>query len=164
MQSKHSPELVKKIHEMLQHNPQAVDHVVAYGQLMELGDDLVDEPKNIELIQEFTSLSSRVFSSDYWHQNKQVFLMIELLNNLTFFDTVKWEKSEEEWKRQDARCLNHCGYNMLFAVLIIECGFEATKKVSLEFRESAHRGQLDDKYEKPFNAEEYKKLPIIGVI
>lgn len=153
--SKHPPELLAKLHAMLQHNPSAIDFIVAYGEQAEIADDLADENLNkaekAEKLQRLTNLSSRLYSSDYWHQNRAQLLMVEQLNNLTFFDTYKWEHSDEEWKRRDARALNHCAYNMLFAILILECGFDAARSISLEFRESAHRNQLDDMYERQEN-------------
>lgn len=144
--SKHPPELVQQVYEMLQHNPEALDFVWAYGEQAEIADDMVDEPKDISKIQRLTQLAARIYSSDYWHRHKQTLLMIELLNNLTYFDTVVWEQSSDNWKRRDARCLNHCAYNMLFAVLILECGMDAVIEsgITLRFRESAHLNQLED--------------------
>jgi hypothetical protein len=57
---------------------------------------------------------------------------------------VEWELSEIEWKRRDARALNHCAYNMLFAVIILECGDAALRKISVRFREHAHERHIND--------------------
>ncbi len=145
MTSKHPKELVDKLQAMLAHNIDATRFVLAYGELTEIADDLVDDPANhIENTMKLTAIVSQLFTSNYWLKNGPALVMVELLNNLTFFDVVKWEKSSEEWQRRDAKALSHCAYNMLFAVLILECGLEATRKISLEFRESAHKHHLHD--------------------
>jgi hypothetical protein len=108
-------------------------------------DDLVDEPKDTNAIRHCSTLAAVVFSSDYWVRNKNYLYIVDRLTHNTYFDAVIWEHSPEEWKRRDARALNHCGYNMLFAVVLIEFGEVVLQKFSIKFREYSHLKHINDK-------------------
>lgn len=149
LKSKHPKELVEHVRVLLAHNQDALNFVVAYGEYAELVDDLVDEVFCVKRLARMTALASQLFTSNYWQQRGHQLLMVEQLNNLSFFHTVEWEKAPEQWKRTDARSLNHTAYNMLFAILILEHGIEKVREITLRFRESAHLNQLTDTYEEP---------------
>lgn len=106
-------------------------------------DDMVDEPKNVVLVERSAQLASEIYNSEYWKRYCQNLVVLERLIHVTYFDCVKWEKSDEQWKREHARVLNHCGYNMLFAVVLIEFGEDRLKEISLEYREFAHKNHAE---------------------
>ncbi len=139
------PELVAEIHQLLQGKEEAIRFVIAYGQYVEHIDDLVDEPKSIPLIQTTILEAADIFSSNYWRRNGDYLRITEKLINLEYFDSVAWEAAaNEEWKRRDARVMSHAAYHMLFAILLLECGDDATRKICLRFREQAHLKHLHD--------------------
>jgi hypothetical protein len=138
------PELVKEIAQILEGKPEATAFVIHYGNYLEMVDDLIDEPKDVELIGRTIALASDLFSSHYWQQHCAQLWLVEKLVHRQCMDSVAWEHSPEDWKRRDARCLSHAGYNMLFAVIQLEAGTEALRKISLRFREQAHLKHLHD--------------------
>lgn len=140
----HSPELKAKIEKMLAHNKDALFFVCGYSEYAHLNDDNVDEPFSLERLQKTAAYANILFTCPYWLQNSERLKLVELTINLTYYDSARWEKSESEYLRHEAKALSHCGYNMLFAVLILECGFDATAKISAEFRESCHNLHKDD--------------------
>lgn len=141
----HKQELTDKVLKLFEgKDPKIGRFVRSYGEYVEVIDDLVDEPKDVVMIQKMTSLAVVLFSSDYWRERGSMLRLVEQTINLTYFVSVKWETSNDAYLRRDARALNHCGYNMLFAVLILECGAEAAQSVAAEFMESCHSHHKDD--------------------
>lgn len=141
----HNQALTDKVLKLFEGKDQKIGRFVrAYGEYVEVIDDLVDEPKDIALIQKMTSLATALFSSDYWRERGHMLRLVEQTINLTYFVSVKWETSGDSYLRREARALSHCGYNMLFAVLILECGAEAAQSIAAEFMESCHNHHKDD--------------------
>lgn len=140
----HTPELKSKIEGLLKHNQDALFFVCGYSEYAHLVDDLVDEPFNLERLQKTAAYANVLFSCPYWKMHGEKLRLLELTINLTYFDSAKWEKSNSDYLKREAKSLSHCGYNMLFAVLIIECGFDKTAEISAEFRESCHNLHKDD--------------------
>lgn len=124
---------------------QAFSFLCFYLDYVHMVDDLVDEVKNVELIRQCSKQAAIVFNCDYWINHQRELYLVDRITHNTYFDAVKWEHSEEEWKRRDARALNHCGYNMLFAVILIEFGEQKLQDVSIKFREFSHAKHLGDK-------------------
>lgn len=149
MNAQHPSEGMKRrIYALLQHNQDAIEYILLYGNYVEMWDDSVDEvlsyDENVAHLSKMQALGIKIYSHPYWLKYAPILAVVDALNNLTYFDSVKWESATEEWKRIDAKCLSHTAYNMLFAVLIIECGIEAARSLSLEFREGAHLRHLSD--------------------
>jgi hypothetical protein len=134
-----------KIHGILCDNEEAYNFIVTYGEYTELVDDAVDEPKNIEVLEKLTNYASKVFSCNYWHKNGQQLFLVEQVIHLVYFNVVKWETAKEEWKRRDAKALSHCGYYMLFAVLLLETrNMNLVQELALDFMERNHLIHLQD--------------------
>lgn len=128
---------------MFHDRPEAMSFLELYGNYGEMIDDLVDQDKPVD-IQKVDSLRLQLTQHPYWQKWNHCLFLVERLIHNTYFDSTKWEKSNAEWKRRDARCLSHCGYNMLFAVIIIEFGMDKLNEFSLRFREHAHLRHLND--------------------
>lgn len=124
--------------------PEAHEFVLHYGEYIENIDDLVDEPKDVERVKKVTEQAARLFNSPYWKKWGDKLYLLERITHLTYFDSVCWESADEEWKRWDAKCLSHCGYNMLFAIILIEFGEDKLRSISLRFREHAHLRHIND--------------------
>lgn len=136
--------LLEELKELFKDRPLAFSFLCFYLDYVHMVDDLVDEPKNTELIRQCSKQAAVVFNCDYWKQHSNALYLIDRITHNTYFDAVIWEHAEEEWKRRDARALNHCGYNMLFAVILIEFGEQKLQDVSLKFREYSHLKHLGD--------------------
>jgi len=136
--------LLTELTELFKDRTEAYEFLVLYGEYGELVDDLVDEVVLPEMVEKTARLVHAVNNHTYWIKWKHVLHIVERLIHNTYFDSVKWESANEEWKRRDAKVLSHCGYNMLFAVILIEFGEETLAKYSLRFREHAHLKHIND--------------------
>lgn len=137
-------ELLKELCELFHGKNDAIQFVHMYGEYCEIVDDLVDKPKDIGLLEKAGRVRMDISNHPYWLLRHQQLAIVERLIHHQYYDMVQWESAEEEWKRRDARALNHCAYNMLFAVILLEFGDEALKKLSLRFRTHAHERHLQD--------------------
>jgi hypothetical protein len=129
---------------LLADRKEAHEFLYLYGEYGEVVDDLVDDPGNPDNVEKAARLAHVVNNCAYWNKYKQCLYLVERLIHNTYFDSVKWESADEEWKRRDAKALSHCGYNMLFAVILLEFGEEKLKELSLRFREHAHERHIHD--------------------
>lgn len=137
--------LLDKVNSLLADKPNACEFVNAYVQYIEVVDDLVDEEKDTANVRKCVEMSAKVFNCNYWKQYGANLILLDRVIARTYFDSAVWEKSSEEWKRRDAKCLSHSGYLMLFAVIIIEFGEDKLNEFSLEIREYAHMKHINDK-------------------
>lgn len=137
-------ELLLELSQLFLEKSEAVQFLHLYGTHCELIDDLVDEKTTPELVDKLGQLRMDIDACPFWNKHKTYLFLVERLIHNTYFDSVKWEKSEDEWKRRDAKALSHVAYNMLFAVIIIEFGYETLEKYSIRFREHAHKRHIND--------------------
>lgn len=96
------------------------------------------------MVQQADELVQKIGNCAYWQRNQSCLWVVRWLVHNQYFDTTKWEKDEEEWKRRDAKAMSHCGYLMLFAVILIEFGVEKLNEISLRFRTHAHLRHVND--------------------
>lgn len=127
-----------KLVELFKGRDEAYNFICRYIDYCHVIDDLVDEETTIAMIEQTTTLASVIFNLDYWKKYGTSLYLLHRIIHHTYFDSVQWERAEEQWKKDHARVLNHCGYNMLFAVVLIEFGEEKLKEVGMTFREYAH--------------------------
>jgi len=137
-------QLLTELTELFADKPEAYEFLKLYGDYGEIVDDVIDEERNLDTIETAARLCHAVNNCAYWNKWKHCLFLVERLVHNTYFDSVKWEKSNANWKRRDAKCLSHCGYNMLFAVILLEFGEETLNKFSLRFREHAHLKHIND--------------------
>lgn len=136
--------LLLELTELLKDKAEASEFLFLYGQYGELMDDVVDEPQSIVTTERMADFANKVNNCAYWIKHRQYLWVIERLIHNAYFDTVRWEKADEEWKRRDAKAMSHCGYYMLFAVILIEFGIEKLNEISLRFRNHAHLKHIND--------------------
>jgi hypothetical protein len=134
----------KIINEAIGHDQEAVEFVKLYAEYIHAVDDIIDEGKNPKLILDTFNLATALFSSPFWHKHKDQLLIVDFLINNQYADVVSWEKSNDKWKRREAKALSHVGYNMLFAVIIVVAGRNKLREVSEKFRAWAHYKHLSD--------------------
>lgn len=126
-------------------SPESAMFITMYSEYVHVVDDLVDEPKCVELVDKVTTLATQLFSSNYWTRNSQQLVLVEQLIHVFYFASVEWETSNEPWKRRDAKAMSHIGYSMLFAVMLLETkNLELVKKMAIQFMESCHLNHLND--------------------
>lgn len=137
-------QLLTDLTELLVTRIEAAEFLQLYGEYGEAVDDLVDEVVLPELVEKVDRLRIKIEQCPYWQRNFIPLHVVGQLVHNTYFDSVKWESAKDEWKRRDAKCLSHCGYMMLFAVILLEFGLEKLTEFSLRFREHAHKRHLND--------------------
>lgn len=137
-------ELLREIAELFVDKPDAAEFIHMYGTYCEVMDDLVDEEPSVDRIELSGRLRMQLSGCAYWQKHVAHLWLVERLIHNTYFDSVRWEKSDEEWKRRDAKVLSHAAYNMLFSVILLEFGYEKLAEISLRFREHAHLRHLND--------------------
>jgi hypothetical protein len=125
--------------------PEAFEFLVLFGQHCAAIDDIVDEEKDSALVKQSVLYSTRMYNCNYWRKWGHTLVLLERVIVNSYFDSVKWEKAEEEWKRQVAKVHSHDGMLMTFAVILIEYGDEALAEVSLAWREQAYELHKHDK-------------------
>lgn len=128
----------------LSDKPAIVNWLQSYVAFVHNVDDLVDEEKNYEAIIDTISHGRRLFTDPVYLNFKSELDVVDELSNITYLDSVKWEKAPEQWKRLHADSLRHCGYNMFFAVIYLYCGKQALKEIHTLLREFAHLQHLHD--------------------
>jgi len=133
--------------ELFEGRKDAGEFLQIWNNRVEYIDDVVDEPKEIERLNEFLRLTASMYNCNYWKQYGNILAMTDRLIHITYFDSVKWENSKEVWKRRDARCLSHCALDMVLAVMMIEFGEPLARQYSILLRENAHLPHAFDKYE-----------------
>lgn len=131
----------EQIKVMFKDNPSAFSFVCKYIEYIHLIDDVVDEEKNTETVLRMTQKAFEVFNHDYWLKWRQSLLIVERLVHNVYRDSTNWENSPEEWKKRDAKVMNQRGYDVLFAVILIEFGEDKLNEFSLLFREYSHKNQ-----------------------
>ena len=139
------PTLVTFLGELREKNPSACEFLDLYSSYCGVVDDAVDEAKSPTTIYNMAHASTAVYNSTYWKQWGHVLVLLEKIIINQYFDSVKWENSNEEWKRQYAKVNSHAGMMMTFAVVLIEYGDKKLEEVSLSWREQAYEMHKEDK-------------------
>jgi hypothetical protein len=137
------PTLTTFLQELAKERPVAADFLDHYAYYCGSVDDVVDEGS--EHAKECARRASSVYNHDYWKRWGHVLILLEKIIINQYFDSVKWEKAEEEWKRQHAKVNSHAGMMMTFAVVLIEYGDKKLDEVSLAWREQAYMMHKEDK-------------------
>lgn len=124
--------------------PEIFEFLSAYQDYIHSVDDMIDEGFTPELLGKINNYAVICFSTTFWRKHcSELFLVEQLINN-QYYDSVMWEHSNEEWKRKDAKCLSHSGYNMFFGIIYLFFGREKLREYSIKFREQTHLKHLND--------------------
>lgn len=135
-----------EIAEMFKDKPAALFFLGKYIEYIHAIDDCIDEAKNPSTILKTAELASVVFNSPYWKQWSSALYLIERLAYNSYHDSVQWEhEGAPTWKQRDAKVLNQAGYEILFAVILIEFGEDKLRDFSPRFRHYSHLNQGHDK-------------------
>ena len=126
-------------------NNEPREFLFLYAQYCELIDDLVDEEKNIDRIRQAFLVAGKVFNCNYWLKWRHCLFLVDRLAHNTYFDSVTWETSDEEWRRQHAKVYSHAAINMTLSVILIEFGDDKLKELSPRLRELCYDLHKGDK-------------------
>lgn len=122
----------------------ALKFLAGYAELVEIVDDIQDEEASADVRLRAGAMYTMVLSSNYYARNAAQLWVVDLLVNNQYADSVAWEKSSEPWKRRDAKVLSHAAHLMLYAVILLEVGYDFMREVSAELREDGHLKHLGD--------------------
>ena len=131
-------DLKRRLAIMLKPFPDAMEFLGLYNAYVHSIDDLVDSEEyrsDFENVLRTAHLASACFSSNFWRGYAHVLLPIEQAANNTYGDSVKFERSGEEWKEKAADTLRHSGIEVYLKVFELCCGREALREMSSDIRE-----------------------------
>ena len=136
--------LQKEIDKHLEKHPGAKEFIVTFADLCHAVDDLIDrdnpEVKDYKLhVLDCFGLASDVYSCWFYHQNHLWLYPIVKNTHRVYSDSIVWEHSEVQWKREYADKLRCCGNELLLAVLEHLCHVPAAdiRRISIGIREHA---------------------------
>lgn len=131
------------IYEAIKHDNEAVEFMHLYAEYCHLIDDIIDEPFSAARILKTFNFATLLYSQPFWIRNKDALILVDCLINNQYADSVSWEKSNDEWKRQHAQALSHAAYNMMFAIVLIVAGYDKLREISEKFRTHSHLKHLN---------------------
>lgn len=123
----------------------ALNFLKAYCRYCHKIDDTIDE-KNYtsEHVLETSDLACQVFNCNFFRQYAAQLYLVDRLINIDYADSVIWEQSKIEWQRNQADVLRNAANHMTFAVILIVCGREALRDVSMKIRTHSHLRHHDE--------------------
>jgi hypothetical protein len=134
--------IAKEVKEHLSKHEGAVEFIAGYGMLVHAVDDLIDrdnpEIKDYKIhVLDCYNLSMDVFSSAFYQRNWMWLYPIVKNIHRVYSDSVTWEHSDVNWKRQYADSIRCCGHEVLMAVLEHLCrlDYAELRRISLALRE-----------------------------
>lgn len=132
-------------------NKEAQDFLRCYGAYIHLVDDCIDEKLEPEIKLEAFVCARDVYTHPFLLKNPSL-KMVDVCCTNAFADSVAWEKSDVEWKRQWSDHYRHFGSEMALAVAYIVAGggregHEHMRSISLEMRTSVWAAHHNSKGE-----------------
>ena len=136
--------MIVELNDLFAEKPDALQFLSLYGAYSDEVDNQVDEEKNEDRTQRISQLAAQVTNCNYWKQYSNILYLLSRTIENAYFDSVKWERSQEEWQRKTAKELASCGVMMIVAVIIIEFGEEVASNYSIKLREYYHNKHIND--------------------
>lgn len=137
--------LLSKLQQYLNHDPEAVKFIQSFCQYCHDIDDIIDGDKtNTEHILKTFCNAAAIYSSNFYHRYSLQLYPIVLNITNTYADSVKWEKSDVDWKRAVSDTLRSCGNDMIYIVVGICSGYDAMRDVSALLREVSYNHHHDE--------------------
>lgn len=130
---------------LIAERPDAAEFLSLAGQYGGLLDDVLDisaEPSRVKALCEYSAL---MYTCAYWRKWGHLLMFATVLARNQYFDSVKWENAEEQWKREHAKVYSHAGIGLILAVALIEYGSKKVDEISLSLREEAYTLHKGDK-------------------
>ena len=140
-------DLLATLESMLGKHPDGMDaykFILAYGTFCHAVDDIVDE-KITEpevLLKTFTLYSDILTSPFYRKYWGELHPILSMINN-NYADSVIFERSSEQWKKDHADSLRTCGNDIAVHIVHMLCGYDDSRRLSLLFREDSYLNHHD---------------------
>jgi len=126
-------------------NQEAETFLALWGAYVHAIDDIVDgDTTSKESIIRAFAQAAVLYSSPFYRQHCDRLQLIVLLVTSTYADSVHWEGSKEEWKRQYSDVMRHAGAEMLRATLLICGGYDHLRQFSAELHAANYYQHHDD--------------------
>lgn len=131
-------------------NKEAHDFLQQYGAFINIIDDVVDEKTDVETRLETMVLAREVYTHPFFLKHFAALKQIDVNTTNAYADSVAFERSDVEWKKQWSDHYRHFGSEMALAVAYIVAGggrqgHEHMRSLSQEMRTSVWAAHHDNK-------------------
>lgn len=133
-----------ELEDLFKDRPPALEYLLLFNQYCDLLDDQIDEGKSNERTRKISQLAAQISNSSFWCQYRTNLYLLERTINNAYFDSLRWERSEEKFKREISRVLASTGIMMIVAVIMIEFGEEVANEWSVRLREFYYEKHKND--------------------
>lgn len=118
--------------------PEAMDFVVRWTAYVHAIDDIEDEETTPEFRLAAFIMALELYTSPFFVRHAAALKQVALNCTSLYADSVAWEKSEDQFKKDFANFARHGGTEMVLAVASIVGGYAHMRRVSLEIREQQY--------------------------
>ena len=116
------------------HQPEAVDFIWRWSLYCHAIDDIIDEPTTADFrIQTFVQ-ALEIYTHPFFLKHAAALKPLVYVITNQYADSVAWEHSPDEWKRNFSEWARHAGAEMVLAVAQIVGGYQHMRNISLELR------------------------------
>lgn len=115
-------------------NKEAQKFLSDFGNYIHWIDDIIDENVTPEHVLKTFALGREIYTSPFFLRNMDKLRQIDVNCTNAYADSVQWEKSDVDWKRNWSDHYRHFGTELGLAVAYIVGGYEHMRSVSLELR------------------------------
>jgi hypothetical protein len=122
--------------ELLKNKPEALSFIKLYVEYANLVDDIVDEKdfQNSAKFLKHSDLAETVHTHPYWIANFGWLRVATLVVHNDYADSVIFEHSDDEGKKQLADSLRIAAIHLVLLVVYNELGYDAMRAISPKFR------------------------------
>ena len=138
--------------EVCRGNPEAMQCCDLFYKVAHALDDFIDckednrpTMSNEDIIALFMTTAG-LYNCSYWRKHADVLLGVVIALTNTWADSVAWERSPVEHRRNMANVLRTCGDDFFFMVAMIEGGWAHMRKMSPLIRETDYLRQNDPEH------------------
>ena len=111
--------------------PDAEDFLWLWGCYLRAVDDVIDDEKwDSESVLSVLVLACSFYSHPFYVRHASTLQMVVMLATNSWADSVKWERANEQWKREWADVLRHAGNEVIMATAMICGNWQAMRDIS----------------------------------
>ena len=123
---------------------EAMDFLLLWNRYVHEIDDILDgDADSAEDILRTFARAAMLYSHPFYLKNIAALRQVVLIVTNAYADSVAWEKSGVEWKRNWADHNRHAGLEMVLAVAMILGGYDHARAISPEQREICQHDHHD---------------------
>jgi len=125
--------------------PDAMDFLTLWSDYVHGIDDLIDEVTEPEFRIGLFAQALNLYNHPFYLKHRERLYPVILSCTNLYADSVAWEKSDDEWRRQFSDWARHGGAEMVLAVAGIVGGYRHMRSISLELRTVNYQEHHDEK-------------------